>query len=752
MSFVHFFPLLLVVTYKVDTAEWNGSCPAVCSCLYEPYGSDGTERRSAHCSLPDRNKLASVLNELPNDVESLSLQHSGLQSISELCCLEQLRHLDLSQNHLSALITYDSFDQVQSLDLRSNQLQLLHREEFIAFPNVETLNLEANKIDTVHAEAFRLPLLKQLYLGHNEIKYVNERIFRFTPSLETLSLTGNRLTAIHARNFFYLPLLQLLDLSHNQVEFLHSEAFEPLRNLEDISLANNNLTEIPLTGLRRLKKLRRFNLGGNKLVRLEPLALSNLSVEELYLSQSVDLHLVLNSAFANLLNLTVVNLSASRQLSFLSPLTFINTPTLLELNLDGTNVTSVPHQILRLSSLRKLSLQNVPLNCDCFAREIALSRLNESDIRHLLMPPNPICFHLGTTWKILDFLHSTDLSKGKCLPKIHPWYNEMITANVGETQTLYCTATAPFNYTIKWRLPNGQSLTNGTNTTEYTVTDESLTIALVTQKHQGNYECSVGIGDSKAFRRVQLVVISPDNSIYPLVVGANYVTLEWNHSSKFSDQNLDHFRILYKETGETRSEFEQIRYLNHVWRRYSVSKLVPETNYTFCLVYQRFNVSLYRNCTTVVTRDSSFLSLGVSLNYSLVLVVSGLTSFIFAVFVVRCVYRRFYIWQREKQQSRVQGSISAQGFFTSFDSLRSLESAGGPITAVTYENRANIDCTSDLGEDDRMLRETIQVEIITDNNSMQMRPMPNGTNYKPQPATTKATVEPPALSIADVAV
>ena len=88
---------------------------------------------------------------------------------------------------------------------------------FSQFEQLEMLDLSSNQIDVLGNDSFaRLTSLKQLYLGENHVHQIEPYAFT-NASVQVLILESNRLTEIGKSMFRGARLLQQLSLKNNQV-------------------------------------------------------------------------------------------------------------------------------------------------------------------------------------------------------------------------------------------------------------------------------------------------------------------------------------------------------------------------------------------------------------------------------------------------------------------------------------------------------------------------------------------------------
>ena len=105
---------------------------------------------------------------------------------------------------------------LDAIDLKNNQLQMLPENIFNGLHNLQFIDLTNNQLQT-------LP----------------PNIFNGLRDLETLWLDNNQLKTLPDTLFSALDKLQWLTLNNNQLQRLSKTIFRDLNNLEDLRLANN---------------------------------------------------------------------------------------------------------------------------------------------------------------------------------------------------------------------------------------------------------------------------------------------------------------------------------------------------------------------------------------------------------------------------------------------------------------------------------------------------------------------------------
>ncbi|XP_022109587.1 chondroadherin-like protein isoform X2 [Acanthaster planci] len=200
---------------------------------------------------------------------------------------------------------------VETLDLRHNQIRVLPSGALEGFSNLRYLDIEMMELETIMPGAFKdnvnllhiyvqinhltviqsftfkgAPNLKQLFLNSNKIRILDPRAFAGIPQLETLFLSDNNISDISSDLFRNLTKLRYLYLENNHLSTVPEGAFAGQSNLRHLSLAGNKLTHIPNVLFEGLKHLRALKLSYNQIISVSPLpTLPRLSHVDLYNNQ-----------------------------------------------------------------------------------------------------------------------------------------------------------------------------------------------------------------------------------------------------------------------------------------------------------------------------------------------------------------------------------------------------------------------------------------------------------------------------------
>jgi len=233
--------------------------------------------------------------------EYLYLNNNHIASISDpFRFLSNLRHIDLSQNSLSALgssafdsvgpsylnLGYNKFtsfpkdtlpSEVSSLYLDHNSISALASSQPFMIWGLSVLDLSNNKISTMETPFVTGGMtveVEVLNISHNLLDNLTLN-FAGQFSLASLDMSFNKFTVI-PEDFTLRSNCKDLDLSHNQISSIAS-LFKFYSGLRDVDLSYNSLTTLASTTFSSSGSLSNLYLSHNYLSSLSSLALNEVS-------------------------------------------------------------------------------------------------------------------------------------------------------------------------------------------------------------------------------------------------------------------------------------------------------------------------------------------------------------------------------------------------------------------------------------------------------------------------------------------
>ena len=194
-------------------------------------------------------------------LRSLYLDHNVLSSVSFLIGT-QLQELHVSCNRISVLETGNSVLPLTTLDLSFNSLQQFNASSLSSLQNVRLLNLSHNHIEAVlldDASVLSSSSLSQLDIASNKLATVTLCADCYCYSLQYVNLSSNRLRSVDCSWCQLWPYLLELRVSDNPVSSLVAGTFRHCSSLHTLDLSQlhiHHLATGTFTGLTSLRTLK----------------------------------------------------------------------------------------------------------------------------------------------------------------------------------------------------------------------------------------------------------------------------------------------------------------------------------------------------------------------------------------------------------------------------------------------------------------------------------------------------------------
>ncbi|KAK7205002.1 protein phosphatase PP1 regulatory subunit sds22 [Myxozyma melibiosi] len=235
--------------------------------------SSDNEEDSNHRIVPGQQIDADedLLNELPNDVDSIELVQLRISSIPALRLdrFTRLQSLCLRENLIEFIEGLEGVGpSLVELDLYDNAIERIANlgpegeEDEGKWLNLESLDLSFNQIRKIK-HVSHLRNLKNLYFVQNRIGKIEN--LDGLQSLVNLELGGNRLRVLE--NLDSVPSLTQLWVGKNKITKMAN--LSPLKNLKILSIQANRITKIE--GLEDLEALEELYISHNGLTKIEGL-------------------------------------------------------------------------------------------------------------------------------------------------------------------------------------------------------------------------------------------------------------------------------------------------------------------------------------------------------------------------------------------------------------------------------------------------------------------------------------------------
>lgn len=219
---------------------------------------------------------------------------------------------------------------LNTLILRSH---IIHKMEGLNFEQLELLELYDNSIEKLEGLESLGSTLRVLDMSYNVIRDMEP--VKLCPNLQELYLAQNKLKSMSGLR--HLTKLRKIDLGANRIRIMDGEELSGLTNLEELWLGKNKIEKIE--GLEKLTKLRRLDVQANRLTSIDNLTTQIPTLEELYLSHNAitDEGAAVSFAHTTFPLLTVLDLSRNRLASTQS---FVTLTSLEELWMSGNQISS----------------------------------------------------------------------------------------------------------------------------------------------------------------------------------------------------------------------------------------------------------------------------------------------------------------------------------------------------------------------------------------------------------------------------
>jgi Leucine-rich repeat (LRR) protein len=309
------------------------------------------------------------VKKLPNSVfvnviqlESLDLCSNEITEIEKnaLAGMENLQYLTLSDNKIMRLdeSLFRDLKSLTSIRLDSNKLQVVEGSWFVSTESLTEIRIDSNEIATINDdEAFgRLRKLRLLNLGNNRLQKLNvaettiEKLWIAQNSLKHLKLNKN-LKLLYApinelKHINFNGNTELIEIKLRQNHINDISNLSSLTKVEVLDISVNPINMLNVASFARMPDLVRLNL-----------EFTNISSESLTFG-----------TFAHNANLSQLDLSYN-QLRHIDFNIFTALAQLTLLNIDGNNLTQIPHEKMRnyFPKLAMIGISDNDWNCTYLA-------------------------------------------------------------------------------------------------------------------------------------------------------------------------------------------------------------------------------------------------------------------------------------------------------------------------------------------------------------------------------------------------
>ncbi|XP_013791695.1 leucine-rich repeats and immunoglobulin-like domains protein 2 [Limulus polyphemus] len=376
-----------IVTCLILAAGWpvitQGLCPIRCQC--------NEERLVVVC---DEAGLGVVPITLNPDLREFHLRKNNIKGImAAFSVYHNLEYLDMTSNHLVALgrnnfklqnklrililghnmisslhpSTFVGLHGLQILKLTRNFLRELPDNIFTELINLEILDLSENSIDTIYKNAFvGLKNLKILLLKDNKLGHIPTSSFRTIPHVLSIDLGSNNFPVLLDESFVNLVNLEKLKLNSCGIRQIHKSAFKRLNKLIYLFIQDNLLDSIPTEAFFNLKTLLELDIGQNNIKVIEPKSFSGLiNIQTISISSGPYLEKIKHEAFSANIRLQHLVVNHNKNLKHIDTKAFSSLTMLRSVSLRNNDFQTFDEDLLPWNDLQHFDLRDNPLVCNC---------------------------------------------------------------------------------------------------------------------------------------------------------------------------------------------------------------------------------------------------------------------------------------------------------------------------------------------------------------------------------------------------
>ena len=252
-------------------------CPKECTC----------KGLSFKCTF-----IPSIIAFLPRTTRSLDFSFSKVNlSAFQHTYLPLLIHLNLSHSGLQSLPGKETLavslgcENLQSFDIRFNNITVLQSRRFQRMFRLRHLYLEGNPLHTIEDFAFSdLQNTRRLSIPGAKLRILSKYALNGLSNLVYLNFSNNHIACMDDLVFSTTRRLVTIDLHNNYLEQIGRQ-FLPTNEVEFLDLSFNRILHVDNFGFQRLERLKELRLQGNQLTSILYAQLANtLSLETLNLS------------------------------------------------------------------------------------------------------------------------------------------------------------------------------------------------------------------------------------------------------------------------------------------------------------------------------------------------------------------------------------------------------------------------------------------------------------------------------------
>ncbi|XP_078593017.1 uncharacterized protein LOC144871461 [Branchiostoma floridae x Branchiostoma japonicum] len=254
-------------------------------------------------------------------------------------------------------IPRDIPDNTTLLEIRSTELTVLRRGDFVDMPKLTQLNVGSNlKLSAVEPGTFdNLPTLTDLRLSNNSFSKLPAGLLDSLKNLTNFDCRNNKLVMIQRGLFTDHPSLRIIRVDFGNIAVLEEAAFSGLPHLSSVYVGSNRLTSLTSSAFKGSPELKSLYASGNSITAIGKDAFTDTSFETLYLTRNA-INIVEVEALSPLRNLQRIYLDENNIENLEG--VFRDLPQLLSVNLRNNKLTSIERVFQNLPKLSSLSFND----------------------------------------------------------------------------------------------------------------------------------------------------------------------------------------------------------------------------------------------------------------------------------------------------------------------------------------------------------------------------------------------------------
>ncbi|XP_055305864.1 toll-like receptor Tollo [Sitodiplosis mosellana] len=316
-------------------------------------------------------------------VTELDLNRKQIENVGDLliCLTASLKKLNLNGNHIGQLdsAAFHPFINLTNLNIGDTGLEKFDFNSLSHLNKLEKLDISRNKIrkfdNSSKLKVFQH--LTHLNIERNHLENAQELIQYLSPSIVNVNLSDNNVGHLNASMAEHLNNVKVLNLSNTNLRIQNINMFENI-SLEALDISYNRLenTDFNMKNVWQLKVFRAAYCNISNAFDL--IKLFGSSLLQLDLSGNIQHAMNIDfEPFERLTGLEVLNISFNNLQEI--DLSYIKSPDLKEIYLDGNNLINIDGLFHSTASAAKISIMNNQFSCEDL-KNLAFQLKNDEQI------------------------------------------------------------------------------------------------------------------------------------------------------------------------------------------------------------------------------------------------------------------------------------------------------------------------------------------------------------------------------------